>query len=82
MVSFPYGRRYKKNTDLSKKEVSNMILTSDFLLKFLKENIYIPNQKETLGKLVFALDKIKKNDLEGIEELRKDICQVDKFKEL
>ena len=76
MISFPYGRRYIRVSDNTKKEVIDILLNNSRLQEILKENIYIGPSYTHLGKLVSTLDICEEElPLETIEEL----CQVDEF---
>ena len=53
--------------------------------ELLKENIYIPNEKEQLGKMIKAMNLIDKDridDIDTIVDLREEISQVNSFEKL
>ena len=85
MVSFPYGRRFYKPSDEEKKEISDLVTNPSGVFELLKENIYIPNEKEQLGKMIKAMNLIEKNridDADTIIDLREEISQVNSFEKL
>ena len=85
MVSFPYGRRFKKPTDEQKQAISELVTRPSGVFELLKENIYIPNENEQLGKMIKAMNMIDKNSIEDadtIPDLREEISQVNSFEKL
>ena len=85
MVSFPYGRRFSKPTDEQKQAISELVTRPSGVFELLKENIYIPNEKEQLGKMIKAMNMIDKNSIEDadtIPDLREEISQVNSFEKL
>ena len=84
-VSFPYGRRFSKSTDEEKKEISDLVTNPSGVFELLKENIYIPNEKEQLGKMIKTMNMIARNkieDVDAIPDLRYEISQVNSFEKL
>lgn len=84
-VSFPYGRRYKKTCDEVKKEISDMVTSPSSVFELFKENIFIPDKKNQLGKMIYAMELIKNNrldDVDTISDLREEISQVNSFEKL
>ena len=80
LVSFPYGKRYIKSNDKTKKDISNMVTNPSSVFDILKENIYIPNENEQLGKIINTMELINKNENnKTINKLRKEISQVNSF---
>ena len=76
MISFPYGRRYSRVSDSTKKEAIDILLNNTRLQEILKENIYIGPNYTYLGKLVSTLDI---NEADIPQETIKELCQVDEF---
>ena len=85
MVSFPYGRRYRKASDDLKKEISDMVTNPGSVFDLFKENVFIPDETEQLGKMIKTMELISKNDLNDVDtiaELREQISQVNSFVKL
>lgn len=85
LVSFPYGKRYCKASDNLKKEIADMVTNPSCVFDMFKENIFIPDKNEQLGKMIHTMDLISKNnidDVDNVADLRKDVSQVNSFKNL
>ena len=91
-----WGRRYRSSfisirkkiqtcSDKLKKEISDMVTKPGPVFDLFKENIFIPDEKEQLGKMISAMEIINKNRLEDVDtitDLREEISQVNSFGKL
>ena len=55
------------------------------MFDLFKENIYIPDENEQLGRMIKTMELIEKNDLNDVDkivDLREIISQVNSFEKL